>query len=172
MTRRRLFVGGIEREADVRPTLLGVVTLLFLLLFFLLSTSTGQRLAAVHLRLGAPEDLAPLPHHGLVKEVRVALRSGAATVEIDVQTTDISASSVAVERRAIAVPALAGGEVDLVGLAEAVERVHGVDPTQDGVRLDPDDATTVESLLRVMDVLRGPAHSPRLTRVVLDGAAR
>jgi len=43
----RLFRPNAAEEADVRPTLLGVVTLLFLLLFFLMSTTSGQRLGVV-----------------------------------------------------------------------------------------------------------------------------
>ena len=55
----RLFRQREAEEADVRPTLLGVVTLLFLLLFFLLSTSSGQRLGVVDLRLAAPGEAPP-----------------------------------------------------------------------------------------------------------------
>jgi hypothetical protein len=137
--------------ADIRPTLLGVVTLLFLLLFFLLSTSTGQRLAALDLRFASEAELAPLPHTGLVDGVRVAVRPSGAVVTFEVQTTDIAAASSAVEQRRIDVAA-----GDLVALASALETVKAIDPAQERARLALDDAMPVSELMPVLDVVRAP----------------
>jgi hypothetical protein len=162
---RRLFGHAHVAEADVRPTLLGVVTLMFLLLFFLLTTSSGVRLGVVALRVAAPGELASLPHSGLVKDVTVTLgASGAAVLVFDVQSTDVSAASTSVERRTVEVPAV-GGRVDRAALLAAVERVHAVDRSRTEARLVPHDATTAEELFAVMDVLRGSAEAPMFPRL-------
>ncbi|MFZ5479828.1 MAG: hypothetical protein ACOZNI_23895 [Myxococcota bacterium] len=163
---RTLFARGPGPEADVRPTLLGIVTLMFLLLFFLLTTSSGERLGVVDLRLAAAGELATLPHTGLVSDVRVTLRGTDATLEFAVQTTDISASSTAVEQRRVDVPAREG-RVDLAALSAAVEQVHAIDPAQTRVTLLPDDAVPVDTLFGVLDVVRGPPGAPLYPRITL-----
>lgn len=145
-------------QADVRPTLLGIVTLLFLLLFFLLATSTGERLASIELQ-AATGDMAPLPHTGLVKAITLRLSGGQALLDFEVSTTDISSSSTAVETRSLAVPPLAGGRVDLRGLAEQLRKIKDIDPARERLRLEPDEAVSVAELLRVLDVVHGPGDS-------------
>lgn len=169
MRRAGLLRGHTALEADVRPTLLGVVTLMFLLLFFLLTTSSGMRLGVIDLRLGSPADLAPLPHAGLVKDVGVRLRGGTATLTFEVATTDISASSTAVEQRVVEVPARPDGGVDVAALLDAMVRVHAIDPSQEHARLDPDDAASVETIFNVMDTLRGPSQAPLFPKLTLTG---
>lgn len=170
MKRAGLLRAWTPMEADVRPTLLGVVTLMFLLLFFLLTTSSGMRLGVIELRLGSPADLAPLPHTGLVKDLEVRLRGSALTLVFQVATTDISASATSVEERTVEVAPLTDGRPDLAGLLAAVEEVHGIDPSQTHARLDPDDAASVDTLFAVMDVLRGTAEAPMFPKVTLTGA--
>ena len=152
---RRLLRLEATAEADVRPTLLGIVTLLFLLLFFLLSTSTGEKLASIELQ-AATGELAPLPHTGLVKSIALRVSGGAARLDFEVRTTDIAASSTAVEARALVVPALPDGRVDLAGLAAALQQIKDIDPARERLRLEPDDAVSVAELLRVLDVVHGP----------------
>lgn len=168
MKRPGLLRPWVPTEADVRPTLLGVVTLMFLLLFFLLTTSSGQRLGVIDLRLGSAADLAPLPHSGLVKDVRVTLRGAQVTLSFDIATTDIAAAATSVERRTVEVPPQ-GGRVDLEALLAAVDEVHRIDPSQTRARLDPDDAASVETLFAVMDVVRGTEEAPRFPKVTLSG---
>ena len=162
----RLFREAATEEADVRPTLLGVVTLLFLLLFFLMSTSSGQRLGVVDLRLAAPGQAPPLPHSGLVKDVRVALGPASAAVEFEVATTDIGAASTARELRRIEVP-VTGGHLDVAALAEAVATVHRTDPSQETAEILPEAEVSTATILAVLDVVRGPAASPNFPRVSL-----
>ncbi|MDP2315137.1 MAG: hypothetical protein Q8P41_19715 [Pseudomonadota bacterium] len=154
----------------MRPTLLGVVTLMFLLLFFLLTTSSGQRLGVLDLRLGSPSDLAPLPHAGLVKDIAVTLRGPALTVTYTVQSTDIAAASTSVEQRVKELPAREG-RPDLAALLAALEEVHDVDPSQERARFDPDDATSAETVIAVMDVIHGPQGSPLFPKIALSGSA-
>ena len=106
--RRRLFGGEESAEADVRPTLLGIVTLMFLLLFFLLATSSGQRLSALNLRLTSPEALAPLPHTGVLQRVVVHVQGSDILVEFSLQSTDISASSTTQEQHQRPLPSRDG----------------------------------------------------------------
>lgn len=167
--RRALFRPAAEVEADVRPTLLGVVTLMFLLLFFLLSTSSGVRLGVLDLRLGSPADLAPLPHAGLVKDVRVGLSGAALTVTWEIQSTDIAAAATTVERRQRDLPGV-GGRPDLAGLLATLQTIKDIDRSQERARLDPDDAASTETIIAVMDVLRGPEGAPLYPKVTLAGA--
>lgn len=173
--RRRLFAGGHAAEADVRPTLLGVVTLMFLLLFFLLTTSSGQRLGVLDLRLGSPSDLAPLPHAGLVKDVAVTLRGQGLTLTYTVQSTDIAAAATSVEQRTKELPAQRsegqGERPDFAGLLAALQEVHDIDPSQERARFEPDDATPAETVIAVMDVIHGPTEAPLFPKIALSGSA-
>lgn len=170
MTRRRLLKSELFPEADVRPTLLGIVTLLFLLLFFLLSTSTGQRLGVIDIKAEAAMQMASLPHAGLVKEVQVVLQGDLATVVADVQTTDIAAASTATERRMIPIAPRTGGGLDLVGLGAALKAIKDIDPSQEKVVLVPDQDTRVDALFGVMDTARGAGTgTPLYPSVTLGG---
>jgi hypothetical protein len=162
----RLFREHATEEADVRPTLLGVVTLLFLLLFFLLSTSSGQRLGVIDLRLAAPGHAPPLPHSGLVKAVRLAVEGNAVSLEFEVATTDIAAASSTRELRRIEVPAR-DGRLDGVALAEALGTVHAIDPGQREAEVHPGPDVSTATLLDVLDAVRGPSAAPRFPRVSL-----
>ncbi len=158
-------------EADIRPTLLGVVTLMFLLLFFLLSTSSGQRLATVDLSLRSPEDLAPLPHSGVLKRLVLTLAHGELTILAELQTTDIAAAATTVERREIRI-APREGRVDLDALTEQLTALHQLDPSQQEAELSPDDTVAVAELLAVTDVIRGPDAAPRFPKLALTGTAQ
>jgi hypothetical protein len=167
--RRPLFRHGAAAEADVRPTLLGVVTLMFLLLFFLLTTSSGQRLGVIDLRLGSPADLAPLPHAGLIKDVRVTLNGASLTLSYEVQSTDIAAAATSVERREQVFPAK-NAKPDLAALLAALVAVHDIDRSQERARLAPDDTATTETIIAVMDVIHGPTDAPLFPKVTLTGS--
>ena len=161
-----LFRREPEAEADVRPTLLGVVTLMFLLLFFLLATSSGQRLGVVDLRLAAPGEAPPLPHAGRVKSVVVHVTPVGARVEFEVATTDIAASADTRELRAIEVPG-AGAGPDLPALLAAMESIHAIDGAQERAELHPAPELSTTTLLAVLDVVRGPTQAPLFPRVSL-----
>ncbi len=166
MRRRRMFQQNTEAEADIRPTLLGVVTLLFLLLFFLLGTTSGQKLAVIGLKAGAAEGLKPLPHSGVMKSLRLEIEAGGAvTVYADLQTTDIAASATTTEARVIRLPQVAG-EFDRVGINGALAGLHDLDPTQRRATVMPSDAVTTAELLGVLDLVRGVSDS-RFPEVVL-----
>ena len=167
MTRRRMFTASAEPEgADVRPTLLGVVTLLFLLLFFLLGTTSGEKLATIGLHIGTADGLAPLPHAGLLKSLRVEVAAdGGVTLRADVQTTDIAASSTTTEARVLTVPAVHG--VDTRGVDKALADLHALDPTQRRATVLPADGVTTQALMTVLDAVRGPSDT-RFPEVLLQ----
>lgn len=162
----RLFRENPGEEADVRPTLLGVVTLMFLLLFFLMSTSSGQRLGVVDLRLAAPGEAPPLPHSGLVKSVRIAVNPDGAVVEFDVATTDISAAATTTELRRIEVPAK-NAALDVAALVAAIEVVHAIDVAQLEAEVHPGPELSTATLLAALDAVRGTAAAPRFPKVSL-----
>lgn len=162
----RLLRPEATEEADVRPTLFGVVTLMFLLLFFLMSTSSGQRLGVIDLRLAAPGEAPPLPHNGLVKSVRVSLLPSSAAVEFEVASTDIAAAATSRELRRIEVPAR-NGELDLAALLAAMETIHAIDGSQDRAELEPAADVSTTELLAALDVIRGPPTGPLFPNVSL-----
>lgn len=165
----RLFRRRDDAEADVRPTLLGVVTLMFLLLFFLLSTSAGQRLGVVDLRLASPGEAPPLPHAGLVKSVRVFVATNSARIEFEVASTDIAAASTARELRSIDVDKAPDGSAgpDMAALAAALERVHAIDASQERAEVRPAPNLSTEALLAVLDAVRGPPAAPLFPKLSL-----
>lgn len=160
--RRPLFGGEVTPEADVRPTLLGVVTLLFLLLFFLLSTSSGQRLGTITLALGSTSDLAPLPHSGLLHELRVGVSPTAVEITAAVSTTDISASATSTEQRSWSL-----SPTDLAAIDAVIVELHQLDPAQQQVTVTPTDDVSTELLVSVLDVVRGPHQAERFPSVAL-----
>lgn len=168
--RRRLLKQDVFREADVRPTLLGIVTLLFLLLFFLLSTSTGQRLGVVGIKADTSAQIAALPHNGLLKELRVSLDGATLTLVGDVQTTDIAAAATSTEQRVVTIPPK-DGHIDLAQLGAALQKFHQIDPSQDEIILLPGDTTTVEQLFGVMDAARTGGSGALFPKVSLGGGA-
>lgn len=146
--------------------MLGVVTLMFLLLFFLMSTSSGQRLGVVDLRLAAPGEAPPLPHSGLVKSVRIAVNPDGAVVEFDVATTDISAAATTTELRRIEVPAK-NAALDVAALVAAIEVVHAIDVAQLEAEVHPGPELSTATLLAALDAVRGTAAAPRFPKVSL-----
>lgn len=164
--RRALFRSEPAAEADVRPTLLGVVTLLFLLLFFLLATSSGQRLGTIALRMGGASDLAPLPHSGLLRSLRLDVSATGIAVAAEVATTDIAASATTSELRTWTFPA---GE--LAGLDATLEELHSLDPAQERATVAPADDVSTETLMAVLDVVRGAPGAPRFPSVALAGVS-
>lgn len=165
----RLFRRQNEAEADVRPTLLGVVTLLFLLLFFLLSTSSGQRLGVVDLRLAAAGEAPPLPHAGLVKSVQVSITTDGARIEFEVASTDIAAAATARELRAIDIARARDGASgpDIAALSAALERVHAIDGSQERAEVRPAPNLSTDVLLSVLDAVRGAPAAPLFPKLSL-----
>lgn len=166
MNRRAFYRHAEEATADVRPTLMGIVTLMFLLLFFLLSTSSGQRLGAVALRLGGVGDLAPLPHTGLLQTVSVSVGRSTVTIVADIASTDIAAAATSSERRTRTIPPR-DGKPDFAAIDAIVVELHQIDPSQRRARIHADDTTTTEDLLALLDVVRGPAQAPAFPVITL-----
>lgn len=173
--RRVLGVGRAETAPDVRPTLLGVVTLSFLLLFFLLATGTGWRWGAVPVAIagqgtrGAEVVEGAMPaHRGAVRDVRIAVQpDGTVAVRFLARTTDIAAASTADEARAWSLPPAAGGP-DTAALRVAVGRLRDLDPAQEHVVLVPREASDSGEVMSLVDVLRGPDDAPAFRAVAVE----
>ncbi len=167
--RSRLFRSDTVAEADVRPSLLGVVTLLFLLLFFLLSTSTGQRLGVIPMRLSTPDAIAPLPHAGVLQRITVRMQNQQIFVEFSLQSTDISASSTTEESHRKDLPPR-DGQPDYAALQALLSELHAMDPSQTRAEIEPADSVPMEQVHRLIDVVRGPDAAPLFPKLALTGA--
>lgn len=145
---------------------------MFLLLFFLLSTSSGQRLGVIDLRLAAPGEAPPLPHAGVVKAIRISVATDGARVEFEVASTDIAAAATTRELRAVDVPAAKGNNgtitPDYGALAQALTTIKGIDRSQLRAEVLPAPNLPTEILLPVLDLARGPADSPLFPRLSLQ----
>jgi hypothetical protein len=164
--KRRLFASLQEQEADVRPTLLGVVTLLFLLLFFLLSTSSGQRMGAFGITLPSSEAWAPLPHTGLIQALSIHIKNQDILVVFEYSSTDIAASATTTEHYERSLPALSG-KLDRAALLSLLTDLHQKDPSRTRATVIPDDAVSTEDLFIVLDLVRGSELAPLFPEVAL-----
>ncbi len=173
--RRALGVGRAETVPDVRPTLLGIVTLAFLLLFFLLATGTGWRWGTVPIGVSGQGSAAAhavegaLPaHRGPVRDARVlVLPDGTVEVRFLARTTDIAAASTTDEARVWTLPS-AGGRPDGAALRAAIERLHALDPAQEHIALIPRETAESEEVMALLDVLRGPDDAPTFRAVAVE----
>jgi hypothetical protein len=159
----------------VRPTLLGIVTLAFLLLFFLLATGTGWRWGAVPIRVSGQGAAAArgvegaLPaHRGPVRDARVlVVPDGTVEVRFQARTTDIAAASTTDEARVWTLPSVRE-RPDGAALRVAIERLHALDPAQDHVALVPRESADSEEVMALLDILRGPDDAPTFRAVAVE----
>lgn len=141
-------------HADLRPTLIAAVTLLFLLMSFLLTTTTGQRLGVLDLALAEAGDLAAVPSRGVLTGLEIRLDGADVRVRMEVASTDIAAASTATETREYAVPA-AGGALDVARLGAILADAKAMDPSAEAAQVLPSDATPTAAVVAVLDIVRG-----------------
>jgi biopolymer transport protein ExbD len=146
-----------------------VVGLLFLLLPFLLLTTSIQKLTGLDLQLAASAgELAPLPP-GQVEAVEVHLRDQQLRLRSAVRTRDVTASQGDVTWSELALPAQQGG-MDLAGLQDALARLQNLDPDHQRVLVVPDDAVPTSRVVALVDAVRSRGGQPLYPEVVLGGA--
>jgi len=166
---RRLRSGRPRSAPDLRPGLLSVVALLFLLLPFLLLTTSIQKLTGLELALaGSTSELAPLPP-GQVEAVEVHLQGHDLTLRSALRTRDVTASQGDVTWSETALPPVDGG-MDLAGLQGALARVHALDPEHTRALVVPADDVPTARVVALVDAVRGDATQPLYADVVLGGA--
>ncbi len=166
---RRLRTPRPRSAPDLRPGLLSVVGLLFLLLPFLLLTTSIQKLTGLELRLAAAAgELAPLPP-GRIEAIEVHLHGRDLTLRSALRTMDVTASQGDVTWSEVSLPERAGA-MDLEGLQDALRRLQGLDPDRTRALVVPDDQVPSSRVVALVDAVRGPANAPLFPEVVLGGA--
>ena len=154
---------------DLRPGLLSVVGLLFLLLPFLLLTTSIQKLTGLDLQLtGSTGELAPLPP-GQVEALEVHLSAHALKLRSALRTRDVTASQGDVTWSETDLPPV-DGAMDLAGLQGALLRLRVLDPEHDRVLVVPDDQVPTSRVVALVDAVRFRSGQPLFPEVVLGGA--
>lgn len=154
---------------DLRPGLLSVVGLLFLLLPFLLLTTSIQKLTGLELQLaGSTGELTPLPP-GQVEAVEVHLRDQTLRIRSAQRTRDVTASQGDVTWSERDLPPREGS-MDLSGLQEALLRLHALDPEHSRVLVVPGDDVPTARVVALVDAVRTHAGQPLFPDVILGGA--
>lgn len=167
---RRLRPDRPRSAPDLRPGLLSVVGLLFLLLPFLLLTTSIQKLTGLDLQLaGSPGELAPLPP-GQVEAVEVHLRQHDLTLRSAVRTRDVTASQGDVTWSELELPSRPEGGMDLAALQEALVRIRALDSEHQRILVVPDDQVPTTRVVALVDAVRVRAGLPLYPEVVLGGA--
>lgn len=151
--------------SDPRPALLSVIALMFLLLPCLLLTTSSQRLVGLDLLLAGEGEL-PADPGGVLQALRIELRAGALTIQAEVRRSDVTSGAGDVQRRERRLEALAEGP-DLAGLQAELRALKALDPQRRRAELLPDDDTSAQTLVLVMDAARQDAQGPLFPEVAL-----
>jgi len=168
---RRLRARPAPSPPDLRPALLAVIGLMFLLLPFLLLTTSIRKLAGLDLELAQDRgDLAPLPP-GVVESLEVWLRGDELRVRAAVRTLDVNAATGDATWSELQLPGR-DGELDLAGLQLELARLRRLDPARQRIELRPTDGTPTSLVVAVADALRGSAEQELFSQVVLGGQAQ
>ncbi len=154
---------------DLRPGLYSVVALLFLLLPFLLLTTSIQKLTGLDLGLaGSAGELAPMPP-GPIEAIEIQLDNGELTLRSARRTRDVTASQGDVTWNEQHLPPR-NGEMDLDGLQQALLRLHALDPDRERVLVVPTDDVPTTRVVALVDAVRSHGGELLFPEVVLGGA--
>ena len=159
---RRLFTAP-PPTADVRPSLMAVVSLMLLLLPVLLLATSAQKLTGLALSVPGPsEQLPPVPP-GPIETLRVSRGDDGYTVLAEVRRTDIGSNVGDTEAKQLRV-------VDLLALQAQLRVLKALDPSRERIHLVPAASTPTEEVVRWMDAVRADAQGALFPSVVLEAA--
>ncbi len=146
--------------------MLAVASLLFLLLPFLLLTTSAQKLVGLDMKLAATGQLEAMG--GDVEELVVQLAPTALHVIASLSKTDVRATA---DEREQHETKLADDEngLDLRGLQEVLRSIKRLSPDRARIRIVPADDVTVQRVVYVMDAVRSDATGPLFPEVALGG---
>lgn len=159
---RRLFPAA-RPAPDLRPALLGVISLMVLLVPLLLESAAAGRWAGLALAVPAAAGLPPEPAGPVARLAVYALPAGGFRVEAAVRSTDVRAASAAAEARAE--PA-----ADLRALQAVLVRTKALDPARDRIVLHPHPDMATADVVAWMDAVRVGPSGPLFPEIVLDAA--
>ncbi len=148
--------------------MLAVASLLFLLLPFLLLTTSSQKLVGLRMKLQLPTTGQVQSMGGEVEELVVQLAPTTIHVIASISRTDIRASPDEREKHETQLTDDENG-LDLLGLQDALRSIKRLAPGRARIRIVPTDDVTVQRVVYVMDAVRSDAAGPLFPEVALGG---
>ncbi len=140
---------------------------MFLLLPFLLLTTSVQKLVGLDLRIPSSGDLPPeLP--GAVEDLTVRATGKELTVQASVRKSDVGANIGETEARVVEVAA-DGEALDLAGLQAALRTFKRLDPERTRLLLVPADEVPGRDVVLLMDAVRADGQGELFPEVALGG---
>jgi len=154
-----------ERRPAESASLLAVVSLLFLLLPFLLLTTSAQKLVGLDMKLPAHGDL-PRADDRVLVDLVVRVTPQSLEVRAQLQRTDVRASIDAVEDSRLELSDL-NDVPDLRELQVALRSLKRLAPDRNRIRLEPTDEVTTSRVVMVMDAVRLDKEGALFSEVAL-----
>lgn len=145
---------------------------MFLLLPFLLLTTSTQRLVGLTLSLPELGGLLPPEPPGRVEGVEIEARPEGLRVLAQVRRADVITSAGDTQTFAVTLPSQ-GGEADLAGLQAQLRALKALDGTRRKLTLRPSDALPGQTVVALMDAARADAQGelfPELSLATLTDA--
>ncbi|MEE2751423.1 MAG: hypothetical protein VX519_08325 [Myxococcota bacterium] len=141
---------------------------MFLLLPFLLLTTSAQKLVGLHMQVQASAG-GVTPQTGEVEHIAVVMTPTALSIRARLKRTDVRASAEELEEREIPIPATDDG-LNLLGLQEKLRSLKALSPLQQKIALQPQDDVLAHQLVVVMDAVRSDNQGDLFPQVVLGQA--
>jgi len=154
-----------KRRAPESAPLLAVVSLLFLLLPFLLLTTSAQKLVGLDMRLPA-QGAQPAADDLVLEDLVVRLSPASMEIRTQLKRTDVRASAGEVEESRIEINDI--DELpDLEALQASLRSFKRLAPERNRIRLEPTDNVTTSRVVQVMDAIRSDSDGSLFTEVAL-----
>jgi hypothetical protein len=153
---RRIRRTSPHREPDLRPGLLSLVCLLFILLPTLLITTSLQRLTALGVSLAGTEEGAD-PSPGSIRDLEVLVGADALLVRAEIRTLDVRAEALSGAWNETRIPHV-DTRPDIATLRARLEDLARLDPERKALRIVPHAETPTSTLLLLMDAARLSPH--------------
>ncbi len=166
---RRLLVSAPRDAPDLRPALLSVVALMFLLLPFVLLTTSPEKLAGLGLALAAEGGAAAAVNPGPVERVEIGVGEETIVVRASVRSTDVTAEAGDTQVVETLIPSRDGAP-DLAALQGRLGELRRLDPHQTRATVIPDDRLSTARVMALVDAVRGGASGELYAEVVLGSA--
>ncbi len=153
---RRLLAPARASDPDLRPGLLSIACLLFILLPCLLLTTSLYKLTSLPFRLGGGEGGGEPEVPGVVSGLEVLVDPDGLVLRAALRTRDANAGAEDVVWNETPLPHRDGAP-DTVGLQARLGALRRLDAAWKRVTVRPDDRVSTDDLVLVMDALReGP----------------
>lgn len=163
---KRLRKKPISAEPDLRPALLSLVCLLFILLPTLLITTSLQRLSALAVALSGRDNASASVEPGIIEDIEVQVEGETILLRTALRTLDIRAMTGERTWNELLLPPL-DGRPDWLALRQSLQEFHRMDPSRRSIRLVPDAMTSTSTLTSLMDVVRASPEGPLFDQIEL-----